>query len=278
MSTYVIGDVQGCFAELQALLSKVRFRRRRDQLWFVGDLINRGPESLATLRFVKGLGDAAVTVLGNHDLHFLAIALGGHAPRPADTLDALLNAEDCRELAQWLRRQPLLHCTKGFVMAHAGVPHIWRLKQAKRRAAEVETALRGDACHPILSRIYGDEPRRWSKSLAGVERLRIIVNYFTRMRFVGAAGELQLSRKGSAVDAPPGYSPWFAYPPRIKRPILFGHWAALNGVRGERAIGVDTGCVWGGKLTAYRLEDGKHISVASAAARVRESLKRPIEG
>lgn len=264
MSTYVIGDVQGCFTELEALLAKVRFRRRRDQLWFVGDLVNRGPDSLATLRFVKGLGDAAVTVLGNHDLHFLAIALGGRTTRAADTLDALLGAKDCLQLAHWLRGQPLLHCAQGVVMAHAGVPHIWRLKKAKRRAAEVAAALRGDGCGEFLSRIYGDEPRAWRKSLCGIERLRVIVNYFTRMRFVAADGTLEFKANGPAEAAPAGFKPWFEFPPRVRRPILFGHWAALNGVRRQHAIGVDTGCVWGGTLTAYRLEDGKCISVRAA--------------
>lgn len=265
MATYVIGDVQGCFAELEALLSKLSHRRRRDRLWFVGDLVNRGPESLATLRFVKGLGEAAVTVLGNHDLHFLAIALGGHAPRPSDTLDELLDAKDCLRLAHWLRRQPLLHRAQGVVMAHAGVPHIWRLKKAKRRAAEVETALRGDGCGEFLSRIYGDEPRAWRKSLTGIERLRVIVNYFTRMRFVAVDGTLEFKAKGPAEAAPAGFKPWFDFPSCVHRPILFGHWAALNGVCRKRAIGVDTGCVWGATLTAYRLEDGTRFSVAAGS-------------
>lgn len=262
MATYVIGDVQGCFAQLEALLAKASYKRKRDMLWFVGDLINRGPASLATLRFAMALNDRAVTVLGNHELHFLAIAFGGHPTRPGDTLDEVLGASDCGQLAHWLRRQPLLHRGKGVVMAHAGVPHIWRLKQAQKRAGEVEAALRGDDCQAFLRRIYGNEPNAWRKSLRGANRLRATVNYFTRMRFINAAGELEFSRKGSADDAPAGFRPWFRFPPRVKRPILFGHWASLNGLREPHAIGVDTGCVWGRRLTAHRLEDGQFISVA----------------
>ena len=264
MSIYVVGDVQGCFAELDALLSRVRFRRRRDALWFVGDLVNRGPDSLATLRFVRGLGESAVVVLGNHDLHFLAIALAGHPPRAADTLDALLGAKDCGKLARWLRRQPLLHSARGVVMSHAGVPHTWRHKQAKRRAREVEAALNGDAHREFLRRLHGDRPDCWSKSLVGIDRLRTIVNYLTRMRFIDAKGRLDLSHKGAAKDAPAGFKPWFAFPPRTMRPKLFGHWAALDGVASAHAIGVDTGCAWGARLTAHRLEDGKRFSVAAA--------------
>ena len=261
MSTYVIGDVQGCFAQLEALLAKVRYRRKRDELWFVGDLINRGPESLATLRFVRKLGDRAVTVLGNHDLHFLAIVFGGHPTRSSDTLDELLGARDCMKLAHWLRGLPLLHKGRGAVMAHAGIPHIWSLKQAAKRAREVEAVLGGNRYPEFFKAMYGNEPSAWSKSLAGTARQRVIVNYFTRMRFVNAVGALELLHKGPADGAPRGFRPWFEFPPRVKRPVVFGHWASLQGVQTERAIGVDTGCVWGRSLTALRLEDGKLVRV-----------------
>ena len=261
MSTYVIGDVQGCFAQLEALLVKVRYRRGKDRLWFVGDLINRGPDSLATLRFVRKLGDRAVSVLGNHDLHFLAIVFGGHPTRSSDTLDELLGAKDCLKLAHWLRQLPLLHRARGVVMTHAGVPHIWSLKQATKRARELEAVLRGDRYRHFFEAMYGNEPAAWSKSLEGMARQRVIVNYFTRMRFVNAAGELEFMHKGPSDQAPQGFRPWFEFPHRIERPIVFGHWASLEGVRRKRAIGVDTGCVWGRTLTALRLEDRKLLHV-----------------
>ena len=261
MSTWVIGDVQGCFAQLETLLAKVRYRRRGDRLWFVGDLINRGPDSLATLRFVRKLGERAVTVLGNHDLHFLAIVFGGHPTRSSDTLDELLGARDCLTLAHWLRRLPLLHKGRGVVMTHAGVPHIWSLKQAVRRARELEAVLGGDRHGKFFRAMYGDEPTAWSKSLDGIARQRIIVNYFTRMRFVNASGDLEFQHKGPAEDAPRGFRPWFEFPARIDRPIVFGHWASLQGVQHKGAIGVDTGCVWGRSLTALRLEDRRLVQI-----------------
>ena len=262
MSTYVIGDVQGCFAQLEALLGNVRYRRGKDRLWFVGDLINRGPDSLATLRFVRKLGERAVTVLGNHDLHFLAIVFGDHPTRSSDTLDELLGAPDCLKLAHWLRGLPLLHKGRGVVMTHAGIPHIWSLKQARKRASEVEAVLGGDRYRKFFRAMYGNEPAAWSKSLEGIARQRVIVNYFTRMRFVNAAGELELMHKGPSQDAPRGFRPWFEFPPHIRRPIVFGHWASLHGVHRKRAIGVDTGCVWGRSLTALRLEDRRLLCVA----------------
>ena len=261
MSTYVIGDVQGCFAQLEALLVKVRYRRRSDRLWFVGDLINRGPDSLATLRFVRKLGDRAVSVLGNHDLHFLAIVFGGHPTRSSDTLDELLGAKDCLKLAHWLRQLPLLHRGRGVVMAHAGIPHIWSLEQASKRARELEAVLSGDGYRQFFEAMYGNEPAAWSQSLEGIARQRVIVNYLTRMRFLNAAGELEFMHKGPSDQAPRGFRPWFEFPHRIERPIVFGHWASLEGVRRKRAIGVDTGCVWGRTLTALRLEDRKLLHV-----------------
>ena len=261
VSTYVIGDVQGCFAQLEELLAKVRYKRRKDRLWFVGDLINRGPDSLATLRFVRKLGERAVAVLGNHDLHFLAIVFGGHATRPSDTLDELLGASDCLQLAHWLRELPMLHRGEGVVMTHAGIPHIWTLKQAGSHARELEAVLRGDGYRKFFHAMYGNEPSAWSKSLAGMPRHRVITNYFTRMRFVNAAGEMEFEHKGHSDHPPPGFKPWFDFRLRIDRPIVFGHWASLEGVRRQRAIGLDTGCVWGRCLTALRLEDRKLLCV-----------------
>lgn len=258
MSTYVIGDVQGCFAQLEALLAKVGYRRRVDRLWFAGDLINRGPQSLATVRFVKSLGASAVTVLGNHDLHFLAIVFGGHRPLASDTFDDLMNAPDCLEIAHWLRGLPLMHRDSGFAMVHAGLPHIWTLRQAETHAREVESVMRDDQTYENYFRqMYGNVPSIWSDALAGMDRHRIITNYFTRMRLVSPAGEMDFSHKGAPEGVPAGFRPWFDYPSRIREPILFGHWAALDGATGNRGmIGLDTGCVWGRCLTSYRLEDG----------------------
>ena len=258
MSTYAIGDLQGCFAQLETLLAKVGYRRGVDRLWFAGDLINRGPESLATVRFVRSLGDSAVTVLGNHDLHFLAIAFGGHRQLAVDTFDDLMNASDRLEIAHWLRGLPLMHRQNGFVMVHAGVPHIWTVREAEAHAREVESIMRDDATYEDFFRqMYGNLPNVWSEALIGMDRHRVITNYFTRMRLMSHAGEMDFSHKGGLEGAPLGFRPWFAYPSRIREPILFGHWAALDGATGARdMIGLDTGCVWGRRLTAYCLEDG----------------------
>ena len=258
MSTYVIGDLQGCFAQLEALLGKVGYRRTADRLWFTGDLINRGSESLATVRFVKSLGDSAVTVLGNHDLHFLAIVFGGHRPMASDTFDDLMDAPDRLEIAHWLRGLPLMHRDNGFAMVHAGLPHIWTLRQAETHAREVESVMRDDEAYESFFRhMYGNTPNVWSDALEGMDRNRIIANYFTRMRLMSHAGEMDFSHKGGLEGAPAGFRPWFDYPSRILEPILFGHWAALDGATGNRGmIGLDTGCVWGRHLTAYCLEDG----------------------
>ena len=264
MSTYVIGDLQGCFAQLESLLAKVGYRREVDRLWFTGDLINRGPESLATVRFVKSLGTSAVTVLGNHDLHFLAIVFGGHRTLASDTLDGLMDAPDCLEIAHWLRGLPLMHRENGFVMVHAGLPHIWTVREAERHAREVESVMRDDeACEDFFRQMYGNRPDAWSDTLQGMDRNRIITNYFTRMRLVSHAGEMDFSHKGTLEGAPAGFRPWLAYPSRVRERILFGHWAALDGeTESGSMIGLDTGCVWGRTLTAYCLEDGSITRIA----------------
>jgi len=263
MADYAVGDIQGCFAPLQRLLEKVGFSPSRDRLWLTGDLINRGPDSLATLRYVKSLGDSAVVVLGNHDLHLLAVALGGHALKRKDTLQPVLDAPDAGQLLHWLRQQPL--CVydpeRDLVMAHAGLPHIWSLEQAIACAREVESVIRGDQAREYFAGMYGNQPARWDDSLSGMERWRVITNYYTRMRFIAADGTLELATKEGAERAPEGFAPWFRWPRQDDIRVVFGHWAALEGRTGsDRYIGLDTGCVWGGALTLMNLDNGEKVS------------------
>ncbi len=258
MAVYAIGDIQGCYDQLQALLTRLDFEPSRDRLWFVGDLVNRGPKSLETLRFVRGLGDAAVTVLGNHDLHLIAFAYG-HAPNHDDhTLDAVLAAPDRDELIDWLVRRPLLHhdATLGYTLIHAGLPPQWDLAQARACAGEVEAVLRGAQLQEFVEQMYGNEPRRWSEDLVGVDRLRFIINCFTRLRFCTADGRLDLNSKGPPGSQPPGQMPWFEVPGRASRGlnIVFGHWSTLGECDAPGVYPIDTGCLWGGSLTALRLD------------------------
>ncbi|MGH8529282.1 MAG: symmetrical bis(5'-nucleosyl)-tetraphosphatase [Nevskiales bacterium] len=268
MSTYAIGDVQGCYDELRALLKKIRFNPNKDRLWFTGDLVSRGPQSLATLRFVKQLGKAAVVTLGNHDLHLLAFhAHPGIRRKPDPTLVQVLAAPDCTELMDWLRRRPLLHHDPalGFTLVHAGLPAPWSLTQARRCAREVQQQLRGPRYRRLLRQMYGNEPKRWSPGLRGSQRLRFIINSFTRMRYCHADGALALDSKGPLGTQPADCLPWFALPGRRSAggKIVFGHWSALGQVRWPEhgVYGVDSGCVWGGALTALRLEDLKTFSL-----------------
>lgn len=259
MSVYAIGDVQGCFNELQTLLDRLDFSPARDTLWFVGDLVNRGPHSLEVLRFVKGLGERAVTVLGNHDLHLLAV--WQRHPRhlkPKDTLGPIFDADDGDELLHWLRRQPLFHVdeTLGFAMVHAGLPPQWDLTTARQRAAEVEDVLRSDDFAEFFTHMYGDQPNHWDDELAGWDRLRFIVNCFTRLRYCSRGGTLDLEAKGRPGSQPEGYLPWFTVPDRhsaVSR-VVFGHWSTLGLQREENAFAIDTGCLWGGSLSALRLD------------------------
>lgn len=263
MSVYAIGDIQGCFEPLQRLLKHIEFDPAVDTLWFVGDLVNRGEGSLETLRFVRDLGSSAVTVLGNHDLHFLALHYAGFEPRRSDTLDVLLAAPDVDELAAWLRRQPLLVVANDFVMAHAGVPHIWSLAQARDFAAEACAVLSGPGYLQFFEQMYGPSPP-WTPTLAGIERVRAIVNYLTRMRLVAEDGALDFDFKGSAEAMPDGFAPWFQYPRQFRDPIVFGHWAALDGITGRAdVIATDTGCVWGRTLSAVRLDERRWYRVAA---------------
>ena len=265
MATYVVGDIQGCFATLEALLDKAGFGAA-DTLLCVGDLINRGPDSLAVLRYARGLGERFVGVVGNHDLHFLAMVYGGHPHRPGDTLEDLLAAPDCHELADWLRHRPLLVEGDGWAMAHAGIPHIWDLQTVRTNAREVEAVLRGGAHRRFFETMYGNEPARWQADLVGMARHRAILNYFTRMRLVADDGRMEFAHKGTLDEAPPGYQPWFRYPSRIDRTIYFGHWAALDGrTDNPQAVGLDTGAVWGRTMTAVRLDDCQRVSVPAAA-------------
>ncbi|MEM7408216.1 MAG: symmetrical bis(5'-nucleosyl)-tetraphosphatase [Pseudomonadota bacterium] len=270
MATYAVGDLQGCLRPLLTLLDTVGFGPD-DRLWLVGDLINRGPESLQTLRFVRDLGDACVTVLGNHDLHLLAIACGAAQARRGDTLADILAARDRAELLEWLRFRPLLHHADGWTMVHAGLPPQWDLATARAAAAELEAVLRGPDSAAFFASMYGDGPALWSPTLRGAARLRYITNAFTRMRYVTPAGALTLREKGPPASEAPYLSPWFAHPARrsVGHRIVFGHWATLQlDAPVEPGFGVyplDDGCVWGRQLSAIRLEDQTPFNVPAAA-------------
>ena len=257
--------MQGCYRSLRALVDKIGFRPGVDQVWLTGDLVNRGPDSLNVLRWVMEQGDAAVSVLGNHDLHLLARAAGVSKAKKKDTLDEVLNAPDANELIAWLQHRPLLHQQDAFCLVHAGLPPNWTLEFAKQLASEVENALRGKNAVVLFQNMYGAEPRRWRDDLQGHERRRFVVNAFTRMRYVAPDGTLDFEAKGTPSEVPPGLVPWFDMPDQYWRglTVLFGHWSALGLYVGDEVIGLDTGCVWGGKLTAIRLEDRRVFQVAS---------------
>jgi len=258
VAVYAIGDVQGCFDELKALLALIEFDSQRDRLWFAGDLVNRGPQSLEVLRFVKGLGDSAITVLGNHDLHLLAVVQGRRPPHAKDRMEPVLNAPDRDELCDWLRRRPLFHRDErlGYVMLHAGLPPQWSLDEAQQRAAEVEQVLRSEASAEFINHMYGNEPAQWSPQLSGWERLRFITNCFTRLRFCDEAGRLELNEKGAPGSQPHGFQPWFDLrgAQQDSLDILFGHWSTLGMRLPGNVHALDTGCVWGGHLSALRLD------------------------
>ena len=265
MAVYAIGDVQGCFVELEALLVKINFDANSDVLWFAGDLINRGPGSLEVLRFVKSLGDAAITVLGNHDLHFLAIAAGCANVKSTDTLNELLYSPDARELIDWLRMQPLLHHDEksGFTMIHAGLPPQWDLRKAMSCAQELELVLRSDDYQEFFKHMYGNKPDIWSEDLSGWARLRYIVNCFSRLRYCDSAGKLALNEKGAPGTQATGHLPWFEVPGRLTadNKIIFGHWSTLRlyDVVNTNIFPIDTGCVWGDELTAIKLQDEPEV-------------------
>lgn len=255
MSIYAIGDIQGCFDELLRLLDSLSFNEHSDQLWFAGDLVNRGPKSLETLRFVKSLGDSAITVLGNHDLHLLAASCVPKIAHKKDSLLPILEAPDRDELIDWLRHRPLFHFNDDFCLVHAGVPPQWDFKKIQKMAILAEQALRGSNYQTFLNQMYGNKPNIWSSNLKGVERLRFIVNCFTRMRYCDADGRLDFIHSGPPGSQPKGLVPWFDAPKRKNADmrIIFGHWSSLGYYEGQNCYAIDTGCLWGGQLTALRL-------------------------
>jgi bis(5'-nucleosyl)-tetraphosphatase (symmetrical) len=267
MAVFAVGDIQGCYEPFRRLLDTLEFDPARDRLWIAGDLVNRGPQSLEVLRFVSRLAHV-VSVLGNHDLHLLALAAGAASARKrsGDTLDEVLAAPDRDELLAWLRARPLAHhdAEVGWLLVHAGVPPQWDLAQTLACAREVEDVLQGDDGERFLDGMYGNEPARWSASLRGIERWRFITNCLTRIRYCDANGRLDLESKGPPGSQPRGRVPWFRVPRRASEGvrIAFGHWAAFGFLREPNLLALDTGCVWGNGLTAARL-DGEpwHVTV-----------------
>ncbi len=266
MSTYAIGDVQGCYPELLELLNKISFDPRKDVVWFLGDLVNRGPFSLKVIELIRSLGKAAKVVLGNHDLHFLAIYFGGHSLNKNDTFVDLLSSEKVDEIAEWYCSQPLLGVDHqlGYAMVHAGIPHIWDLEQATGFATEVERCLQSEDRGHFFQHMYGNNPNTWAEDLTGMDRLRSITNYFTRMRLIDEMGTLDFSHKGNPTESPEDWIPWYEL--RREKPlgvkVLFGHWASLTAGTGDPdLIALDTGCVWGRELTAFCLDTDTTYSV-----------------
>jgi len=264
MSTYAIGDIQGCYDDLQRLLELIEFNPKQDTLWFVGDLVNRGPKSLKVLRFIKSLGEHAIAVMGNHDLHLLAVAHGASKIKAKDTFNDILAAPDREELIQWLRQLPFLHYDSELevILVHAGLPPQWNLAQARQYANEVETAVQGET--QFFANMYGDKPKQWSEELRGWDRLRFISNCFTRLRYCDAEGNLDLQKKNSPTFDTNykniAQQPWFIWPNNRNTQIIFGHWAALGYHANHNVYALDSGCIWGGALTALRVEDKQVFS------------------
>ena len=258
MAVYAIGDVQGCYSDLCRLLDHLNFDDSADTLWFCGDLVNRGLESLETLRFVKGLGNAAVTVLGNHDLHLLALYYNDQVrPKKKDTLFAVLNSDDTDELIAWLQMRPLLHRDKALskVLVHAGIHPDWLVSQALSYAAEVEQVLQGADCKLFFASMYGDQPDQWDDDLSDMPRLRFITNVLTRLRFLSSDGRIDMRAKGGPLQHQ-SLTPWFELNPRDAETddIVFGHWSTLATGRYGKHFATDGGCVWGGKIVALRID------------------------
>lgn len=278
MATYAIGDVQGCYEPLRCLLDSIAFDPTHDMLWFAGDVVNRGLQSLESLRYVKNLGRAAVTILGNHDLHLLVVAAGYSKKQRGDTLEAILRAPDREDLLHWLRQQPLMHADDalGFAMVHAGLLPQWSIAQALALAGEVEQVMRAGDHDELMRNMYGNEPRAWHDSLQGYDRLRAIINAMTRMRLCSAQGEMEFRHKLAPAPGtmPDGFMPWYDVPGRASAgtPIVFGHWASLGVLLRDDVIGLDSGCVWGRELTAMRLEDRRLFQCSC------NSIKNPAFG
>ncbi len=265
MSTFVIGDIQGCFDELEKLLFRAKFNPNKDTLWCLGDIINRGPKSLATLEYLYNLPNCHVT-LGNHDFHLLAAYYTGFPVRKSDTLDEILNSAKVDVLCAWLRQQPLIYYNSDFnvILSHAGIYPRWDIEQAKQFADEVESTLQHGDYKSLLANMYGNTPTAWDTSLQGIERQRFIINCFTRMRFVSENGELDFNNSGIIEDAPKGYKPWFQINNTnlAKTKVLFGHWAALNGETSSSLhVCLDTGCVWDHALTMLELDNNRYFTV-----------------
>ena len=265
MALYAIGDIQGCHAEFCGLLDLIGFSTREDRLWLVGDLVNRGPQSLAVLREVIALGDAASTVLGNHDFHLLTIASGHRRPHRGDTLDEILAAPDRDAMIEWLAQRPLVIRDESRLLVHAGLLPQWTPEQAVTLSHEVESALRGAERHAFLGALYGDEPAAWRDDLRGYDRLRVIVNACTRMRFCTADGRMALHEKRGPRHSPGGYRPWFAHDNRMSAgaTIVCGHWSTLDLELAPNVVMLDSGCLWGGTLTALRFPDRRVLQVPS---------------
>jgi bis(5'-nucleosyl)-tetraphosphatase (symmetrical) len=257
MSIYAIGDIQGCFDELLRLLEAISFDSQSDQLWFTGDLVNRGPKSLETLRFVKSLGQSAITVLGNHDLHLLAASCTSRTSHKKNSLDQVLEAPDRDELLDWLRHRPLFHYNDNFCLIHAGLPPQWDFQQTQQMAKLAEQALRAPDYQLFVSQMYGNQPDAWSPDLKGIDRLRFIINCFTRMRYCDSQGRLDFDHNGPPGTQPKNLMPWFEVPNRKNSElrIVCGHWSSLGYYEGQNCYAIDTGCLWGGQLTALRLSD-----------------------
>jgi bis(5'-nucleosyl)-tetraphosphatase (symmetrical) len=279
LATYIIGDLQGCFDPLKALLAQINYQPNQDQLWFVGDIVNRGPQSLECLRFVKSLGKNGQIVLGNHDFHLIASALGLEKYRAkSDTLQPILDAPDCDELIDWLRQQPLMvkHPAINAVMVHAGIPPQWTIPQALAYAQEVEAVMKGsDWQNFIKQHLFGSKTREWYPLISGWERLRYIVNAFARMRYCDPHGLLDFEQKGAPSSASGQYQPWFVHPNRRNKDhhIFFGHWSTLGALDGYQVHATDTGCLWGGELTAYCLESKqRHTYACPQSAKPKKKL------
>lgn len=261
MAIYAIGDIQGCYDEFRRLLELIEFDPAKDKLWLAGDIVNRGPKSLEVIRFVKSLGSRAITVLGNHDLHLLALSQGNRSHYKHGTLDEILSAPDRDELIHWLRHQPLMyHCQKsGYSLIHAGLPPQWDIPSALRYARELEVVLQGSSFHDFCHAMYGNDPAQWSNELTGMARLRFITNCFTRLRYCTPQGKLAMSGKGTPGSQGSDLIPWFNAPRRASRKdrIIFGHWSTLGYYQGKNVWSIDTGCLWGGQLTALKVRKKK---------------------
>lgn len=265
MATYAIGDIQGCYRAFQALLVRIQFNPELDRLWLVGDLINRGTGSLEVLRWCYEHQNSLKIVLGNHDLHALVVANGIVSAHRSDTFDALFAAEDCAVLLNWLRHQHLIYQEDNYLMVHAGLLPQWTAAQAVRYAGEVEAALQGDGYLDFLSSMYGNLPNNWCDTLTGADRLRVLTNAMTRIRVCTEQGEMEFSFKGELKDVPQGYMPWFDVPSRATKDtqVIFGHWSALGLQQRENIYALDTGCLWGGQLTAMNVHTKAVIQVPS---------------